>query len=413
MIHNSRLSAIGLAVAAFAQFSYSPMALAQRPCPPVLCVGDCAPSVQAGACAGPGPSELEGFGAVTTGGAGGEVCRVTTLADSGTGSFRSCVLSRNTQSGGFIPRTVVFDVGGEIRLQSDIHINSSFLTIDGSTAPSPGITIRKVTFEDGEIRLNTTPTQTAHDIIVTHLRFDGEWPGNDGTISNTSSTINMDGEDNAPGVYRIVMDHLTLTRGTDSSPDMWGEVNDITVSWSLFYNNLHPMTISHSGGSQARHRISIHHNVFAKNHERSPQIRGNVVDFDYVNNILYQWGLFSGGGYGVRIREVGGTYPTDMNFINNYFLSTNRSSWGLVYEDSPGGATYPGAIWVSGNVLPSANSDGYATRASVVPIPATAQVTTYPTSELAAQVLPNVGMKYRTSEEVALLAQIAADMNAQ
>ena len=56
----------------------------------------------------------EGFGALATGGRGGAVYHVTTLADSGPGSFREAV----SRPG----RLVVFDVGGVIRLASGVEV---------------------------------------------------------------------------------------------------------------------------------------------------------------------------------------------------------------------------------------------------------------------------------------------------
>ena len=62
----------------------------------------------------------QGFGQYATGGRGGTVYHVTTLADSGAGSFRDAVSAAN--------RTIVFDVGGYIVLNSAISCSSG-LTI--------------------------------------------------------------------------------------------------------------------------------------------------------------------------------------------------------------------------------------------------------------------------------------------
>ena len=78
---------------------------------------------------------IEGFGAVTTGGEGGEIYHVTNLSDSGPGSLRDAVSQGN--------RIVVFDTAGTIIVDSEIRIKVKNLTIDGLTAPEPGITIKK------------------------------------------------------------------------------------------------------------------------------------------------------------------------------------------------------------------------------------------------------------------------------
>jgi pectate lyase len=360
---------------------------------------------------------FEGFGSVTNGGAGGDVYHVTTLADSGAGSLRHALLGRTHQFDG--PRRVVFDVGGEITLLSDIKLREEhgFLTIDGATAPAPGITIKKVNPNDGEFLL-----VGAHDVIITHLRFWGHWQEG-GVQQNNAATISLDG-----GSYRVVLDHITARNGTDGGPDMWCDNKDITISWSFFFYNEHPTTISCGLNSVTRERISMHHNVYAHNGERNPQLYRAVSDFDYVNNIVYRWGHFTGGSYGMRIKNLTAGPHVDANVVNNVFLGNTKLATALVYGDvagpdstdcGPSGTPAQGTVvttscmgqlWVAGNDLPSQNRDHYSTISSPNPIPAQFQVTTWPADELDTRVLPSVGMQFRSAEEQAILDNILVDM---
>ncbi len=364
---------------------------------------------------------IEGYGALTPGGAGGEVYHVTSLADSGPGSLRNGVVGRDYDVDG--PRTIVFDVAGTITLQSDIVVREPFLTIDGATAPSPGITIRKATIHDGEFIIAGT-----HDVIVRHLRFWGLWQAG-GPHANNAATITIDGDSSPDFIAQnIVLDHITARNATDGGPDIWGEVSDITVSWSFFFYNWHPSTISHYPAPyQTRQRISMHHNVYAKNGERNPQLRADVRDFDYVNNIIYDWGYFGeGGGYGIRVKNPPGEPQVNGNLVNNWFEPTIRPAWALVYGTVPGqdsddgGPAAPvpqgtvvttsqmGDLYVAGNILPDENEDQYSTVGVPIPVPAYAQVTTAAAADLALEVLPSVGMQYRDAEEQAILDEIAA-----
>ena len=361
---------------------------------------------------------FEGYGNISTGGAGGDVYHVTSLADSGAGTLRNGVTNRTG------PRTIVFDVGGDIVLTSTLTVNRPFLTIDGASAPAPGITIRQNTIFDQFIISGT------HDVIVTHLRFWGKYVAGGATDQNNAATLIIDGDSGPDQVaQRIVLDHITGRGAEDGGPDIWGEVRDVTLSWSFIFLNNHPTTISHYPAPyQIRQRISMHHNVYAKNTERNPQIRADVRDLDFVNNIVYDWGFFAAGsGYGVRIRNEPGEPKVNLNFVNNALVPKSGSAcWGLVYGSQPGAdstdngpsgspaqgtvvtTTSLGKLWVSGNLLPSCNMDQYSTISAPLTVPAAAQVTTFPANQLGAQVLPTVGWKYRTAEEQALLDEIRA-----
>lgn len=359
----------------------------------------------------------EGYGSVTTGGEGGEVYRVTSLADAGPGTLREAVTARDHTVDG--PRVVVFDVAGTITLESDIRLREaqSHVTVDGSTAPSPGITITKVNPNDGEFLL-----VGAHDVILSHLRFRGLWEEG-GVHQNSAATLSLDG-----GSRRVILDHITARNATDGGPDLWCDNKDVTISWSFFFYNFHPTTVSCSDDSVTRERISMHHNVFAHNGERNPQLAGDVRDFDYVNNVVYRWGHFTGGSYGMRIKNAPNGPHVRANLVNNYFLGDVRLKTALVYgtvagadaddcgpdgspaQDTVVTSSCMGPLYVRGNVLPADNVDHYSTVPDPIPVPASLRVTTWPASELGTRVLPDVGMRYRDAEEQAILDAILEDM---
>ena len=276
---------------------------------------------------------IEGFGSISKGGAGGETYHVTNLKDNGSGSLRHGLNTRSQ-----MPLTIVFDVGGTIVLKGDIVINQPFLTIDGSSAPSPGITIRQDTFNDSFIVAGT------HDVILKSLRFQGLFVDG-GPNGGNNPLLIIDGDSKPDFVaQRIVFDHITVAKAGDSGPDIWADVRDVTIQWSFFYASLHPTTVSATpGANMVRQRISMHHNVYAVNGERNPQLRGDVRTFDYVNNIVYGWGSMPqsnvNSGYGILVRnEPGEPQVNGVNVVNNAFVAIPNlySAWGLVYGDKPG-----------------------------------------------------------------------------
>ena len=95
----------------------------------------------------------EGGGAFTQGGRGGKIYVVTSLEDSGKGTFREACEAVGA-------RTIVFNVSGIIRLKNRISMRAPYVTIAGQTAPGDGICIA------GESLIIDT-----HDVIIRHMRF--------------------------------------------------------------------------------------------------------------------------------------------------------------------------------------------------------------------------------------------------
>ncbi len=403
-----------------------------------------------------GNTQFEGYGYVTTGGSGDDVYHVTSLADSGPGTLRAGIL--NNRSGA---RTIVFDVGGTITLLSDISIRfdtgTDHITIDGSTAPSPGITVRKQPcpvglsscplghscLTDGEFKIGGSGAMPTEQVIVTHLRFHDNYELRwGGCLENSAATLGMQ------YFFRnVVLDHLTLRNGTDSSPDLWTgafDSSDVTISYTLMAFSNHPLLISDSGEGGSRDDMSVHHNVLARSDQRMPSVQFDTTDFDFRNNIVFDWGAATGGGYGMRIQNeapAAGGHKVHANVVNNYLIAGNGNPRVAFYYGSGPGSesdtsgdggpstcttsngcatcpaqgtfvngTFMGEIWTNGNVFPAAVCERYSTVAAERPVPSEARVPTTPASLLTDTVIPNVGTRYRLMDEQALLDEILAAM---
>ncbi len=230
----------------------------------------------------------EGFGTTTIAGRGGAICKVINLNDSGPGSFRGCV----EQAG---PRIVIFKTGGTIMLQSTISILNPFISIFGQTAPGDGIMITVVPDV-----ISAPVIVSTHDVLIQHLRFR---PG-----TGTFPTCCRDGlsihNSNSGNVYNVVIDHNSISWGTDGILDVWYDTNNITLSNNIIgqsmFNDSNDSGPAGRGllfGSVGAHSISMHHNYVVHSYQRNPNVSvqgtTETMPVDIVNNIIYNWALAS------------------------------------------------------------------------------------------------------------------------
>jgi hypothetical protein len=242
---------------------------------------------------------LEGFGADTPGGAGGALVRVTSLDDDGPGSLREAL------AGG--TRTIVFDVAGEIVLADHLYVSGPFVTIDGLTAPPPGITLR------GR-GLIIHGSRGAHDVIVRGLRV-------------RASTV--DGIQIAHGAHHVVVDHVSIDGSADGNLDITEDAHDVTVSWSILSRPADPqknMLIKYRAS-----RISLHHNLFVNAVQRNPAVSidddgtpAADTTVDMRNNVVAGWGP----GYGTWIRA-----QARANVVANYYSAKGGDAMGALLVD--------------------------------------------------------------------------------
>lgn len=228
-----------------------------------------------------------GFGSIVTGGRGGTVYHVTTLADSGPGSFRDAVSSSN--------RIVIFDVGGYITLLTAVSVRSN-ITIAGQTAPGGGIG-----FMGGEIGLSNS-----NNIILRHIRVR---PG-----SLTSSTT--DDGFGMSDVYNIIFDHCSVEFAPWNNIDGVGDDTHIEVGIT-FQNCIDADPTGQQFGAHTESvggRWSWFNNIIANSHNRNPLAKVNTA---FVNNVLYN----CSAGYTTHTST-----PFNQDIINNYFILGPASS---------------------------------------------------------------------------------------
>lgn len=236
----------------------------------------------------------EGGGMYSFGGRNGKVIVVTSLEDSGPGTFRKAC-----ETGG--ARIIVFNVSGIIRLKTPLIIRAPYITIAGQTAPGDGICIA------GEsVWINT------HDVIIRHMRFRrGEtWVArrDDALGGNPVGNIMIDhvsaswGLDENLSIYRHMYDP------EDGSPKQKLPTVNFTIQNSIFAEALD--TYNHSFGSTlGGENCTLARNLWANNAGRNPSVGMNGI-FNFINNVIYNW---------MHRTMDGGGYTALYNIINNYY----------------------------------------------------------------------------------------------
>lgn len=224
----------------------------------------------------------EGYGRFAKGGRGGDVYHVTNLEDSGDGSLRDAIKTKKVD----VPRTVVFDVSGAIKLKKELRIEGvKGLTLAGQTAPGGGITLR----DHGVI------FSQCSDIVVRFMRF------RLGDETKTSEdVINVGPEKD--GCRNMILDRVTATWGIDGIMDVYA-ADRFTMQWCLFGEALNDST-HHKKEPHAmlmsfrkiKGNITIHHNLLFSSRDRHPTLGGHPPPqssadsiFDFRNNVIYNW----------------------------------------------------------------------------------------------------------------------------
>ncbi|MGN0035770.1 MAG: pectate lyase [Bacteroidaceae bacterium] len=298
----------------------------------LLACGSMAGRAQTETLAFPG---AEGYGAYTTGGRGGRVVCVTSLADEGEGTLRAALQKEG-------PRIIVFKVGGTIFLSRSLDINKGDVTIAGQTAPGQGITIAGY-----PVKIK------ASNVIIRYLRF------RLGDINQVEDdAINcMGGRNGKPAYENIIIDHCTMSWSTDECATFYGN-RYFTLQWCLISESLrksvHAKGEHGYGGIWGGDGATFHHNLLAHHDSRNPRFcHPGITDvagvIDFRNNVIYNWG--KNGPYGADTRTV--------NMVNNYFKpgpATEKNRSRILQPYYPYGKFYVDGNYVDGEEGVSASN---------------------------------------------------------
>jgi hypothetical protein len=337
----------------------------------------------------------DGAAANVSGGRGGLVYHVTKInsaiddpARNDIGTLRYGLNNTNFSAG--VPRTIVFDVGGVFHLgrlpqdgwdpngngwdtQSRLTIGGTNITFAGQTAPGAG-----VIFMGGGLKPQGNNNIFRNVTVAAGYGMRNWWDPGDPFPDLPGATADPAGWFPDNTVYdamdiagtNLMIDHVSAIYATDEAISMNEVANNITVQYSNIsqgqnypqWDAENPTLSGHAygslleaGNSTAQAAISFHHNFYAHQKARVPQLQsqsGSLGAFyDFRNNVFYNWFGTAGSKSGA----------TSLNLINNFYLAGDGG-------DQPAGGSNPavnqqgggtsvmsasGTVYRNGNLLDS------------------------------------------------------------
>jgi hypothetical protein len=122
----------------------------------------------------------------------------------------------------------------------------------------------------------------------------------------------------------VVADHISTSWSTNNLVSVLGSTN-VTVQWSIMADSLTKNL--HGYGSRLRYgngALTFHHNLYADNYNASPRL-GDNLQLDFVNNIVYNWGLNAGFSTNETLLDDPRGFTNELNYVGNYLIAGSNS----------------------------------------------------------------------------------------
>lgn len=296
----------------------------------------------------------EGFGAVASGGRGGQVHYVTTLDPDPSGTVPGSLNHALRQSG---PRYVLFKVSGVIHgIAKIVHGD---VTIAGQTSPG-GVIVRGLVC-DGHYERND-----CDNLIVRHLRLRPGWnqalpPGGE----RLDDGLRLD------GIERFIFDHVSIAHAVDEAVQVsWASQG--TIQRSLIAETVGDhadrggMLLNYSHPEHPQDQLSILKNLWYRIGGRLPEIsceasgyddepgsaadcQARRLDLEVANNHYFDPGFLLWYNRDVDQNVALGPYRLNLNLVNNDMRVRDDFPYGFALHDLLDVAD--NQLFVSGNRL--------------------------------------------------------------
>lgn len=279
----------------------------------------------------------EGFGAIASGGRGGQVLYVTTLAADPNGVLPGSLNWALRQN---YPRYLLFKVSGVISAAANIVAGD--VTIAGQSSPG-GIIVRGLVC-DGHYEQHS-----CDNLIIRHLR---SRPAThlDGSLAALDDALRLD------GLQRFIIDHSSFANASDEAVQLSWAMSG-TLQNSIFaetvgeHAHLGGMLLNYSHSSHPQDYLSIHHNMWHRLGGRMPEISCESSDFpdgpgqnsdclshplhlELTSNLIWDPGINLWYTPYVDGNPAVGPYRLALNWVNNYMVARPGSfSYGMILHD--------------------------------------------------------------------------------